>query len=419
MNLTAGSVRAGASEQPALQAEELESLDRVLRELGQALRAMLGDLPVEAQTASGLSRATGVERTTCQRVVSAVTGAHPGPSLLAQLPGPRGLRTLVESLVAAGLAAGEAPGLLRKIEGLDGQIRSLGGSRSGLIRRLDGLVESSGSKAGAPRVRAQAREVLFDAARELTGRWSDLWLAAHVYTPGDGSDRLVQSRVHGLSGHRSRPDAVPLTFHVFSTEIRGDGPEQPGAFRPLLRDQPDAILRTFSTEPLPVVRSKTPGEHVVQTIESDAGSALEAPIDLMFGLRGLMTHPATRANTLEEVWALVNFPVRRMVFDVYLHRSLARQCIPGLDHHLWRPDFDTQAGERWQTRFSESPRLEVLAPGAWAQPLDAYPRYPELVGLMFEVDGLEPGDYVGYRCDVTYPAWRTGYRMSFDFGAES
>lgn len=414
MNLSRAPIQVEATVEPGLAPADAASLDQTLHALFQALRALLADLPPEVQTASGLSRASGVERTTCQRVVSAVISPYPGLGLLEALPGPRGLRTLLEAIEAAGFVLSEGRRLAECIARLDADIRRLGGSRSGLLRRIAGVpgraARSPGKEDGSTRQR------LFEASAELTGRWSSLWLASHVYSPGPSPDRLIQSRVHGLLGHHARPDAVPLTFHVFSTEVISDKPDEVGVYRPLVRGEPDAILRGFSTQPLPVVRSKEPGEHVVQTIEREPGASQAEPIDLLFGLRGLMTHPATRPNTLEEVWALVNFPVRRMLFDVFLHRSLARQCLPGLDQHLWRPDFSTQVGERWQTRFAGPVRLELLAPGS--ADTDAHERYPELLGLMFEADGLNPAEYVGYRCDVAYPAWRTGYRMSFDFGGE-
>lgn len=414
MNLSSAPIRVEAPAESDLTPGEAAGLNQTLEALFQALRGMLADLPPEAQTASGLSRASGVERTTCQRVVSAVTSPYPGLGLLEALPGPRGLRTLLEAVEAAGFSLSDSRCLADCIARLDADIRRLGASRSGLLRRLAGVTSQPAGTRG--REDGSTRERLFEAAAELTGRWSHLWLASHVYTPGPSPDRLIQSRVHGLLGHHARPDAVPLTFHVFSTEVCADNPDEVGVYRPLLKEEPDAILRAFSTQPLPVVRSKEPGEHVVQTIDREPGAPEAEPIDLLFGLRGLMTHPASRPNTLEEVWALVNFPVRRMLFDVFLHRSLARQCLPSLDQHLWRPDFSTQVGERWQTRFSSPVRLELLAPGNTRT--DAYTHYPELLRLMFEADGLDAADYVGYRCDLTCPAWRTGYRMSFDFGAE-
>lgn len=289
---------------------------------------------------------------------------------------------------------------------LDEIIREIAGSRRRLMQRLDW----EGPGPGIPVEDIETREQLFTAATALTGRYSDLWFAAHLYAPLSEPGLMTQARVHGLIGHHARPTAVPLTFHVFGAEP--EEPTGPEHYRPLVGA--DAVLRPFSSEPLPIVRSRTPGEHVVQTIETDADGP--AGIDLVFGLTGRMSHPATRESQLEEVWGLVNFPVRRMLFDVFLHRDIARACIPALDHHLWRPDFATQVGERWQTRFAAAPKLELLPAGLEGAASNAYPRYVELLRTLFETSNHEPRDFVGYRCEVIFPAWRTGYRMSFDFG---
>ncbi|MBX3322157.1 MAG: hypothetical protein KF757_04120 [Phycisphaeraceae bacterium] len=394
-----------------LSPDEAAHLDRDLRRFREQFRSLLSEFPVEAQSASGLARCLGVERTTCQRLVSAVTGPYPGLSLVGQLPGVRGMQIMLKAAEQRdGFRTASLGEAHQAVENLDRTIRELAGSRSKLLRRVSPAEPSSARNVHD----TTARERLFDAASEVTGRSSNLWLAAHVYTPTADPTRVAQSRVHGLIGHRARADAVPLTFHVFGDDPAA--PEEVGRFRALRK--PDAILREFSTSPLPIVRSRHPGEHVVQTIEENPDAPGSGTIDLVFGMTGLMSHPAQREHKLEEVWALVNFPVRRMLFDCFLHRDLARRCIPSLDHHLWRPDFSTQIGERWQTRFADGPRLELLPTGIEGARSEQYHRHQELLHTLFAAENLDPREYVGYRLDLEYPVWRTGYRMAFDFGEE-
>lgn len=398
------------------QEEERSLLDRDLRALRSECRAFLGSLPVEAQTASGLARLLGVERTTCQRLVSAVTPPYPGIDLATQLPGTQGLLLLVDAAIEHRVAKDVVATFRPAIVAYDQTVRRLGGSRSRLVRRVRASLGDTQTHQGdRPTLDASPRELLFDAASALTGRHSDLWLATHIFTPSaDDRSLLIQTRAHGLVGHRATPDAVPLTFHIFGDDLSNtDEKPQAGRFRPLDPRRRDALLTQFSTDPPPVVHSKTPGECVVQTIDHTVEEA--APIDLLFGMQGATTHPNGREHSLEEVWALVNFPVRRMLLDVFMHRDLARVCIPALDNHLWRPDFASQIGERWQTRFASHPRLEVLSPGLGNARFEAYPRYNELLETLFASANLDPKDYVGHRCDVSFPLWRTGYRMSFDF----
>ena len=86
-----------APHEKPLEPGQQAALEDVLRGLHRDLRDMLAVLPVEAQTASGLARRLKIERTTCQRAVSAATQPFAGLALVGQLPGVAGLTSLVES----------------------------------------------------------------------------------------------------------------------------------------------------------------------------------------------------------------------------------------------------------------------------------------------------------------------------------
>lgn len=406
--------------EPAQQA----ALEDALRALHRDLRGLLAALPVEAQTASGLARSLQIERTTCQRAVSAANQPFAGAALVGQLPGVAGLRALADAVAQRWTGIPEALEATRSLRaGIDAYaavLHRVAGSRARLLTRL-GATEAHSVPPAASQG-ALARQ-LFEAASALTGRRSQTWLAVHIFEPGGRADRLFQTRAYGLIGHTARRDAVPLTFHVFATppadaESADDAAEL-GRFHALLPETsgdgvPPEVLRAFSSDPPPVVRTRQPNEFLVQAVEPSAD--LSRPSDLVFGLRGLMAHPGSAPPFMEEVWAMINFPARWLLLDVFLHREVARRCIPGLDVHLWRPDFASTAGERWQTRFATSPRLEALGPGLHQVDSAAYDRQPELLRYLFEIRGLDPAEYVGYRCQCAYPMWRTGYRMTFDFG---
>lgn len=407
-----------------LEPAQRAALDDALRMLHHNLRGLLAALPVEVQTASGLARSLQVERTTCQRAVSAANQPFTGAALVGQLPGIAGLRALAD---AAARRWADAPDVLEATRSLRGAIdgyaavlHRTAGSRARLLVRLSAAVPECSPPAALQG--AQARQ-LFEAASALTGRRSQTWLSVHIFEPGVRPDRLFQTRAYGLIGHTARADAVPLTFHVFATPSadaeRADDAAELGRFHALLPGEsgdgvPAEVLRAFSSDPPPVVRTRQPNEFLVQAVEPSAGSSRAS--DLVFGLRGLMAHPGRTPPFMEEVWALINFPARWLLLDVFLHRDVARRCIPALDVHLWRPDFASTAGERWQTRFATSPRLEALGAGLQQVDSPAYDRQPELLRYLFELRDLDPAEYVGYRCQCAYPMWRTGYRMTFDFG---
>lgn len=410
---------------PPLAPEDLARADRTARRLHEAIGGLLAALPPAARNASGLARLLGIDRTTCQRAVFGGTRPCSGPGLFALLPGVRGLQQLVEA--ARGLrpppAAEALDGLAAAIEQYRELLAALGGSQTRLLRRLErGAAPPAADAArGTPDAAARgARERLFEAAAELTGRHSECWVAAYVYGPVAGQPGLLEvGRAHGLVGHVARRAAVPLVVHNFSTRPDDGAPLAPGRFTGLgppcvPGGAPDPVLREFTSDPPPLVTSKQPHEFLVQSID-EREPAFDRPVDLMLATRTLIPHPDTQAQPVEEAWALVNFPCRRLLFDIWLQRDLARACLPSLDVHLWRPDFASQAGDRWQTRFADGPTLQLLGRGPRAAAPAAWPRMPELTARLFERLGRDPAEYVGFRCEVDHPVWRAGYCISLDF----
>ena len=410
--------------------EDLHQVDRALRRLHEHVRGLIDVLPGEARSATGLARHLDVDRTTCQRLVYIASRPYTGLYILERLPGTRALRQLVDAarrvtdpsaaLTIAAVAEFEAA-----VERLDQVISATASSQSALLRRL---AATSRPLPHTPHIHhdshTAAPQQLHHAAAEITGRHSDLWTAIYAYFPvQDDPNHLDVGRVHGLIGHHARPGAVPLTFHNFSSRDDDDTTHTDN-FRPLHTTDddhttpdpatPSMVIPSFSSNPPPIVRAKQPGEYLVQSIDQSPHRGAK-PVDLMLGTRNRMPHPALQPPRIEEVWAMINFPARRLLFDVYLHRDLARTCIPALDIHLWRPDFAAHIGDRWQTRLDSPATLQILGQGLKNAHSPHYTRHAELTQHLFQHLDADPDRFVGYRCCVEYPLWRTGYCMSFDF----
>ncbi len=408
----------------ALSAEELQQVDRAARRLHEGIRSLLASCKEEFRNASGLARLLGVDRTTCQRAVFATGSAYTGPSMIERLPGVKGLRAMVEGAQRADppISPDAVQRLQAAVDQYSSTLERISGSVAELLRRIEAtpLLPDMAATGNGSNGRQGAREHLFEASAEVTGRCSECWIAVYVYHPDPERSSVIRiDRVNGLVGHVARPDAVPLTFHSFTSSRHGAEGAQ-SVFRPLVEGaedgSPATVLRRFSSEPLPVVSTRQPNEFMVQAIDADP-QTIGHPVDLMFGTRGEMPHPATQTPPIEEAWALVNFPARTMLFDIYLHRELARQCIPSLDAHLWRPDFAQQTGDRWQTRFEDSPKLQLLGTGLGNAHAAQYSRHAELTRFLFDQIGADAGHFLGYRCEVAYPMWRTGYCVGLDFSS--
>jgi hypothetical protein len=126
-------------------------------------------------------------------------------------------------------------------------------------------------------------------------------------------------------------------------------------------------------------------------------------------------HPGTLNPPVGEVWRMVTFPARHMLFDVLLHREIACRCLPSLELHLWTPEPVGHIRSRWSTRFAGGPKLEMIGSGLDRAATGCYARYVELAAHVMNELGWDSQQFVGYRCELPFPLWRGGYCMSFDF----
>ncbi|MHC5211822.1 MAG: hypothetical protein ACYTG2_13970 [Planctomycetota bacterium] len=409
-----------------LSADEMQVVERAGRRIHAELRQMLGALPSEIRNASRLARSLAVDRTACQRLIHSVGGPYPGPEMLGGLPGLRTLRRIVGAVRSLDSSPPES--LLEEVESaidhLESVIGHIAGSQAQLVRRLAATARLPTLGGDPPSDTVPIRQQLFDIAARLTGRYSEAWASVFLYWPDAARESLMhQARAYGLVGHVVGASAVPLTFLNFAYKESKHGEQGERSFRPLVEPSQDdgvpaAILRRFTTSPVPVVSTTQPHEFEVASVEDDPeamASGASRPLDVFLGSRAVTEHPRCRDVPVTEVWGLINFPVRQLLLDVYLHRDLARQCIPSLDVHLWRPDFDHGVGDRWSTRFSSGPRLQLLGQGIRGADSEAYARHAELTAFVFEKAGCRPSDFVGFRCEEAYPIWRCGYCIGFDF----
>lgn len=334
--------------------------------------------------------------------------------MLTRLPGVEGLRQFLEGLRRVETDEADISAAETAIEQFEKLIEELAGSQTRLAERLAlsaGAAEHREVDAGL-----ESREALFDAATRVTGRRCDVALSIYVFRPSPADPTILERALcKGMIGHHSVPGGMPMvlssgdTIAAETDEVR------------LLNDRdargrtPEAMLKPFTTWPLPTVTARGGGDTLLQVIDP-AGVQDGQLVDVVTAVRGShqMRDPQTGKPTLDAVWSLCSCPSRRLILDVYLHRDMERDYRPNLECQLWNPGLDL-GDDRWVTRFPGKPKLELLGQGIASSACESYPRHAELTTYFFDRLGWNPDDYVGFRCEVTYPIWRSGYCMVFDF----
>lgn len=412
----------GLSATPLTAAERVQA-DEVARRLCQELRGLLEVLPESDRGASAMSRVLEIDRNTCQRIVAATARGEADAATLVQLPGVLGLNQFMEAMakrfapqdVAAGIAAVRAA-----VERFERLIDDLAGSQRKLRDRLeiDREMRMTDGQQGSGDNLA-ARKALFRSAVDIVGRWSEARLTTRIIRPVPGDPTHTENvRMTGHVGHVSRPTAVPLEVYSGAPEhLRENGGP---AFQSLdasqsVGDTPKFLLEAYCTRPLPRVTSRAAGGRVVHAIDEAASPGEASDIFVADRRAGRDRHPATQHPAIGEVSTIMNFPSRRFVMDVFLHRDIASRCIPSLEVHLTSLQSGAMVLSRWSTRIPGGPRLELLGMGMDHVGSDAYPRHLEVTRDLFGSVGWNPAEFVGYRCDLLYPIWRAAYCMIFDF----
>lgn len=387
--------------------EEWHRVDRALKRLHEALREFITAWPIDQRSPTRLSQALNVDQTTCQRLTSLAKAGYRGAAMLESLPGTRAFR----NVIAASKRIGGSPAarvlaqLRAAVDGFDEVLQDCGGSLSELKRRV--AASHSGLGTEAPEDSdLHARRTFFRAASQLAGRHAQTTASIGLYdTVNVARDELRHLRISAGIGIVAQPNAVPMVLEAFDAQTTetDDGWQRSLM---LLEEFTSAPWKTVELEPSPGFRS--------QALEIDGS---QDPSDTCFYTAFPVPHPRTLDKPIEESWYILYNPCASLVFDVYLHKSIARQCLVSLDVHLWQTSFANHPHGCWHTRMPQSPPIIQLGRGLSNCETTLCPRQRELTAELFRRADVDPNEYVGFRCAERYPVWRAGYRFELDFGS--
>jgi hypothetical protein len=391
------------------------------------LRALIDLLTPADRGASSLAKKLKLDRATCQRIVSTLAEPTPDARTIVNLPGIEGLRLFIDAVARRPKAAPSDKQVIdsasNAVDSLENLLEHLKVSQRGLRRLLEDLAVQpvEGAKAENDWLGQDdlaARGTLFNAAAHVVGRWTNTLVGVSLIRTVPGSPKFTQSvQLRGHLGHHAHQTSAPLelgaraqvhdTDKTIYTTLDPEGQAGPWG----------ALVVPFCSRPLPRVTSRRIGGSVTHVVETEESSP-DAPFDVVIANRtgSPEPHPATLTPAIGEVSTIVRYPCRRMLHDVFLHRDIARTCIPALETHLWTPT-DARVMARWSTRIPGGPKLHLLGQGIGGAGTAMWERYPELLRYGFEHAGWNADEFVGYRCEIEFPLWRCSYHFLFDFTA--
>ncbi len=371
------------------------------------------------QPSLALSRTLGVNRNICQRVTAGLDPRLDPLTALTKLPGPDGLLLLAGALAALNERDGLAPRASRRtaltaaIDAYAGFIRAAGGSQAGLIRRIE--MSARGREGAADNLATRRR--LFDVALDLQGHAADTVISIAAVRPITGSTQFTEGlSVKGFFGLRALSAPVSLEMRNFTLRHQAQLVAVETQHEPLSGNAGAGLnlIEEFCSRPLPS-SVFDPFDGGARTI-IEPGAERVDPVDIVMGTRWRpYLHPTLHDDVRWWTALRIDRPVRRAVFDVYLHRSLAAACVPSIGCYLWHPGFTGNPAIDWHCRLPGRYTLELLGAGIAQAPSAAWQRHAALTARALELAGWPADELVGFRCDAAFPTWGSVLSMSFDF----
>ena len=366
-----------------------------------ALTEVLQLPQVQGRRAATLAIELGVGRMTCQRIAklgkSEYLAKYSGPRLLVELPGANGLRQFLEAVNGTGVPRENLARAFAAVDDFESFLAGINLSQTAFASAL--LLHD---EAANPDQLRERRLNLFDAASTVTGQSADATISMMAIKPGQhDSFNFEQIAVRGYSQMRASGSTMPirLPMNMAYSDYRNITGDEAAR-------EPQELIEKFCTRPLPSIDARViKAKHLAHLVNPEHIPTGE-PFDCF----------ATQHNRWKigdpgrhkALWLYIDYPTRHCIFDLFLHRGIAESHRLSGDCHLWGTSLLAPPEDLWTTRFADQVQFTELGTGTGGTASIKYGRHKELVEHMFERYGWNAADFVGVRCEMDLPIWRSG-----------
>lgn len=401
------------------QGSEVEAvLDRLSSELARSI----GHLRSEVDGPRGLARVIGADVTLCQKVLAGMKARGTASARLSQWPGAVGVRTFTQQLLSvlghkewAGTAALAVDSYARMIRSLaTTQAKAVRVLRAAEARSQGASTDQSGLAGLQERRRDHTRTASAMLGYELD---ATVFISAMRPMPtssgkieGCSASGMLGLRTHGqrvcvaVQNSQSRQDAGTVADEVIMMPLG----------TPHTKGGRDGLLSEFCTQPVPLCAVEESDGKILQVVEPSTQGPAGAGVDLVLARRWANREsPCTTPNPVWSQVLSIRHPSRKLLMDVYMHRSLLGNVPPTIGAYYWHPSLPSDPRRHWQDRLPTRPVVSILDPAA-PDTNSVWQRQRELSERLFELVGWSRADFVGFRCEEPFPIWGAAYHFTFD-----
>ncbi len=382
------------------------------RRMAVDLGGVLNAIPGHPSGPQRLARSLGLDKVFASRLLKALRSREP-LSVIHLLPGPEPLRRFLRATREAGVETTLVQAVERDIVEFESLIRDEAGDRGVLGSILS---------AWLPEVRAaqvlRSRQSAFRALGQIRGARAEFDHSTVLLHPSTDGGRIDVVWLIGMVGvQRLRPDA---TIHFDTRRVADDSEvRRPTDLEGREIDGPGAGHAQFCSGPPAPIEAQRVGE-VVHYLLGDTGFGPRSAVDVLFCEVNRGELPATvPAGTSRRAWfyADVGTPVKRLSFDIFVHRDLYPDTDPELlvyDTSL-RGIADVNDSGRDIDRLETTDMISKLGLGLDRTPVAELPRYRDLLEHVHSSLSWDSEAFRGYRLRSDYPLY--GSQITFAFRA--
>ena len=404
---------------------EVAQIRRAGEHFKKVLRELFDTLPRSACSIAGLARWSGVNKSTCQRLVQALTKTNDGVDVIVTLPGSSALQQVSEQFKHLLEPSDVLPEFDRMIEQYEELILKYASSQAELKRFL--VKYQSKETLSLQSYNRTLKKSAYDANKEITGESVDSYIGIHFIRQNRKDKQQLDEMIVACKlGVELSTSARPFvqSFDGNFTEIEINAPLS------LSQQNRNSFNNQQSGEYL-LAEYSTPG---VENCYAGVGNLKNALIynhtlhqfdRQKFDITLAYLNVKTQANPLFDDYKIVcqgemqRSPAKRLLLMTFIEKELDLSssvqggCYPSsikMHQQGHRPE------DLWSERFSDSPEIKLISPEERllslklkVDPLDS------MIADSFSLLGEQRDNFAGYYMDVDYPLWLTSHRIYFVF----
>ena len=388
------------------------------RRLGAEIREFVTGLPVQSRSVRSMASLLDINRNLCQRTIAAAQATQNGLEVISKTPGFSQLQVLVDAAESRSLAVKSTKQLRRTVQELSDLAAETCGSEAKFRAMLKALLERGTRESKETSVEVSSRRAIFEHGAEIAGSSTEYRAAIAMVWPSQDNSSVVDLAMTTIhKGHRGRKGGLPLTTYFYETADAAAEPGQNPQRIQSLSEEP-VLLAQFSSRKLDFRKIEgSPGQsHQVVQYE-DGASENTIDVVTLHVVRNV-PHPAMKgSHPFVDVLLQISNPAKHLVFDFYLHNSLAQLAIPFFGTFVLGLGLDVEVRKAWYRQLPEGGQLQSLGTGLRNVSHRYWSMHAALTKHLAEELRLKDSELVGYRADVAFPIWGMTYAIGFDFSA--